>query len=227
MAFEVIDVEQGSEEWHRARMGIPTTSEFKSVLGKTWGDDDPKMRRWYMLRLIGERITGEPSDFYRNDHMERGKAMEPEARRMYEFLLDAECVRIGFLRKKTRGGFLVGCSPDSFIGDRGMLEIKTKLPHLHLDVVLRQKVPSEHYAQCQGALWIAERDWIDFESYWPKMDPFIHRLYRDEPYIDGLERAVDEFCYDMARIEDMIRSGKVTSKVSTGGKVTNPLQVNF
>ena len=64
-----------------------------------------------------------------------------------------------------------------------MLEIKTKLPHLMIEVLGRGAFPPEHVAQCQGALWVAEREWIDIAVYWPRMPRFVKRTTRDEAYI--------------------------------------------
>jgi hypothetical protein len=39
-------------------------------------------------------------------------------------------------------------------------------------------------------LWISGRDWWDFMSYHPKMEPLIVRVFRDEEFIKALECAV-------------------------------------
>jgi hypothetical protein len=183
--IEVFDsIEQGTPEWHACRLGIPTASRFATVMAKGEG----KTRREYLLRLVGERLTGEPSESYTNTHMERGKEMEAEARDTYEFMQDVECKRVGFIRSGDKGA-----SPDSLVDDVGGCEIKTKLPHLQLDVLLRDRLPPEHVAQCQGFLWVAEREWVDFVSYWPKLPLFVKRVYRDEPYIKYLAAEVAAF----------------------------------
>jgi hypothetical protein len=192
MGVEVFDMEQGSESWLRARLGIPTASEFQTVMAKGRGGGESVTRRTYMLKLIGERMTGEPAYSYSNIHMERGKSMEAEARALYSMVSDLEPVQVGFLRRGD-----AGCSPDSLVGDDGMLEIKTKLPHLQLDCILYDELPSEHRAQCQGQLWIAEREWVDFVSYWPGLPLFAKRVYRDEEYIRKLAEAVRAFNAEM------------------------------
>ena len=194
--IEVITCDQGSPEWHAARAGIVTASEFATVLAKGRGGGESKTRRTYMLRLLGERLTGEVAESYSNGHMERGKALEAEARDAYAFQCDADYEQVGFIRSGDKG-----CSPDGLIGERGMVEIKTKLPHLQLDVLLTDEVPSEHIAQCQGALWIAEREWIDFASYWPKLPLFVKRIHRDEAYIERLAEAVAEFNAELAQLQ--------------------------
>ncbi len=59
-----------------------------------------------------------------------------------------------------------------------MLEIKTQRGDLLIGDAEQGTFPAEHVAQCQGALWVAERDWIDICVYWPKMPVFIQRAYR-------------------------------------------------
>ena len=196
----VYDCEQGSEDWFRARMGIPTASEFGTVLAPRAGSEG-KMRRTYLHKLAGEIITGEPMERYGNAHMDRGHEMEAEARSLYAFMSDADPTQIGFLRNGQKG-----CSPDSLIGDAGMLEIKTKLPHLLIDCILKDDFPAEHKAQCQGALWVAEREWVDIAVYWPRMPLFVKRAYRDEEYISKLSDAIDAFNADIAAVVDRIKA---------------------
>jgi hypothetical protein len=196
MMLQIIECDQGTDEWLRARMGIPTASCFKQILAKGEG----KTRRSYMLKLAGEILTGEPMEGFSNQHTERGHEMEPEARDLYAFMRDAEPQLIGFIRNGQKG-----CSPDSLIGANGMLEIKTKLPHLQIDCLLSGGLPSDHKAQCQGQLWIAEREWLDFVSYWPKLPLHVVRVHRDEEYIAKLAQAVDEFNDELAHMVEGIR----------------------
>ena len=194
--MQIIECEQGTEEWFRARMGIPTASEFATVMAKGEG----KTRRTYMLKLAGEIITGQPMESYNNVHMERGKALEEEARDLYAFMYDAAPEQVGFIVNGQKG-----CSPDSLLGSTGMLEIKTKLPHLLIETILADKFPAEHKAQCQGALWVAEREWIDIAVYWPGLPLFVKRATRDEPYIKMLSEEVDRFNADLADVVDSVR----------------------
>lgn len=199
MAPRIIDCEQGSQEWLAARAGLPTASEFHSILAKGEG----KMRRAYLLRLTGEIITGQPAETFSNSHMERGKAMEDEARDAYAFVADVEPERVGFIVNDALG---VGYSPDSLIGANGLLEIKTKLPHLMVDLLLKDEFPPEHRAQCQGGLWVSEREWIDLVCYWPGMPKFVKRVKRDENYIATLSTEVERFKADLAEIVERIRN---------------------
>lgn len=204
MAVEVFDaIEQGTNEWYQCRLGIPTASQFHTVLASGRGGGESKTRREYLYKLAGEILTGEPMYSYSNAHMERGKEMESEARDMYVFLTDMEPLRVGFIRNGQKG-----CSPDSLLGNDGMLEIKTKLAHLQCEVLDYDELPSEHKPQCQGQLWVAEREWVDFCSYWPKLPLFAKRVYRDEPYIKKLAAEVDRFNNELASLVEKIRARK-------------------
>lgn len=197
--IEIIDCEQGSETWAQARCGIPTASRFADILAKGEG----KTRRKYLYELAGERITGEPAESFNNAHMERGKLMEDEARDHYAFMKDVEPQRVGFVRNGEKG-----CSPDSLIGDHGLLEIKTKLPHLLIEAIMREGFPPEHKAQCQGGLWVCERDTVDISCYWPKMPPLIIGAGRDEVYIRTLSDEVDRFNDELGNLVHRLRGDR-------------------
>lgn len=194
--LEIFNCEQGTPEWHACRAGIPTASEFATVMAKGRGGGDSKTRKTYLYKLAGERITGEVGQVWTgNAHTERGHAMEPEARDLYAFMRDTQPQQIGFMRRGP-----VGCSPDSLIGDDGLLEVKTKLPHLQIELLEAGELPGEHKAQVQGQLWVTGRAFVDFVSYWPRLPIFIKRIERDEKYIAELSAAVREFLSELDEV---------------------------
>ena len=201
--IEVFNIEQGSPDWFQCRSMIPTASMFKDATAKGEG----KTRRTYMLKLIGERITGVPSEGFSNSHTERGTLLEPEARDAYAFIKDADPELVGFVRNDgIVSAGPIGASPDSLIGTDGCLEIKTKLPHLQCEVLLADKVPPEHVKQVQGVIWVCEREWCDFVSYYPGMPVFIKRAYRDEKVIAELKSGLESFYEEMLELEHRIKS---------------------
>lgn len=202
--MKIVECDQGTEAWHRARAGIPTASEFSTVLAtKGKGKDGESVtRRRYLYKLAGERLTGDPAENYSNAYMDRGHVIEPQARDDYAFIHDVEPQIVGLV---TTDDGMAGCSPDSLIGETGALEIKSAAPHILLDHMFKGEFPAEHKAQCQGALWVAEREWIDLLIYWPKMKPFIVRATRDEAYIRDLEKAVAGFNAEVADVVERYR----------------------
>ncbi|MFG1371535.1 lambda exonuclease family protein [Xanthobacter oligotrophicus] len=199
--MQIINCEQGTEEWFRVRAGMPTASEFATVMASGRGGGESKTRRTYMLKLAGEIVTGEPAESFTNAHMERGKVMEAEARDWYAFQYNVEPERVGFIVNGPKG-----CSPDSLLGADGMLEIKTALPHILIEKLLKGEFSPEHKAQCQGALWVAEREWIDLVTYWPRLPPLVVRAQRDELYIAALSKAVSDFNAELQEVVEQIRA---------------------
>ncbi len=196
--MQVFDaIEQGAEAWHKARLGIPTASKFATVMAKGEG----KTRSEYMRKLAGEILTGEPMESFSNGHMDRGKAMEDEARETYAFVHDVEPKRVGFIRNGDRGA-----SPDSLLGENGGLEIKTALPHIQIERLLSGRLPPEHKAQVQGNIWIAERDWWEFVSYWPRLPLLTVRVPRDDEYIRTMASEVEKFNDELAIMVERIRN---------------------
>lgn len=200
--MEVFDCDQNSEEWFQLRAGIPTSSMFQTVMAMNKkGDGAGLTQITYMRKLAGELITGKPMDNYSNRDMERGHILEEEARRYYAYMADAQPEIIGFVRNGE-----MGASPDALVGKNGIVEIKTKAPHLLIGWILKNEFPPEHKAQCQGQLMIAEREWVDIVGYFPDMPMFCIRAGRDEKYIKELSLHIDRFNGQLHELVEKINS---------------------
>lgn len=202
MTLQVFDCEQGSAEWFAARAGIPTASEFATVMAKGTDRKSPSVTRArYMRQLAGEIITGEPApEGYSNGFMERGKALEAEARALYAMTYEPVQV-VGFLRRDFSGA-----SPDSLVGDDGGLEIKTAIPAVQIERLQRGGLPPEHRAQVQGNLLVSGRHWWDFMSYCPKLPALVVRVYRDHSYLADLDIQIDAFNRELREMVESIRA---------------------
>lgn len=195
--IEVFDkIEQNSPQWFEIRKGLITASQFKAILAKGEG----KTRKSYMHKLAAEIVTGVPGKSFRCPEFDRGHAMEAEARSFYSYLADMDLQQIGFVKNGKKGA-----SPDAFIGDSGLLEIKTQRGDLLIETILKGEFPSEHVAQVQGQLWVTEREWCDIIIYWPAMPPFIRRAYRDSFFISKLTQAVDQFNDELQELVERIK----------------------
>ncbi len=183
--------EQGSAEWLADRCGMVTASRFSDVLARGQG----KTRAAYMRQVVAERLTGKPTESYKNAHMERGTEQEPFARMAYEAKTGHIVEEVGFI---SAAGY--GCSPDGLIDSDGGAEIKSVIPTVQLDTILIGKCPTGHIAQIQGCMWVTGRQWWDFVSFSPDMpEPhnlYIYRVMRNEQYIATLALEVAQFIRD-------------------------------
>lgn len=196
------DLEQGTPEWHAARCGVVTASEFHTVLAKGRGGAPSETRKKLMYQLAAETITGEYVPTWDgNKHTERGHVMEPQVRDLYMATSALDCRQVGFMRRGR-----IGCSPDTLVGDEGLLEIKTKLPHLQIEAVLAGKLPSDHVAQVQGQLLVSGRQWCDFRSYWPGLPELRVRVYRDLPYLSTLNQELQLFIRELDALVAKIKA---------------------
>jgi hypothetical protein len=184
-----LDVEQGSGEWFAARLGLPTASCFDKILTsktlKLSASADGYMHKLLAEQVLGVHLADESSGF-----MQRGQVMEKRAIGYYELQRDVETAPGGFILRDDRRA---GCSPDRFVGDDGLLEIKVPAAATHIGYLLDEEGIG-YRLQVQGQLWIAEREWCDTLSYHPDMPPALVRQERDDKVIDALAAAVDQFC---------------------------------
>jgi len=192
--MQIIDCEQGTPQWHEAKAGIPSTSEFSKIITMT----GKASTQWeaYCNRLVAEKLTGSTvTTFEKTPWMERGNEFEAEAVRMYELQDDIEAQKVGFI---ISDGY--GCSPDRLIDDDGILEVKCPAPHTHVGYMLDTiKLVKEYHVQNQGQLFVMreERKWVDLMSYYPEMAPVVVRVFPDDDYQKELEDALLKFTNKM------------------------------
>lgn len=194
-----LDCIQGSAEWHFARLGLPTASQFHRIL-------IPKTRKIsassekYMHELLAEWIIGMPTGASANAFMQRGTQMEAEAVSFYEFTRDVKVQRVGFV---TRDDKLVGASPDGLLGADGGLEIKCPSAVTHVANML--DMTDDHWAQAQGGMYVTDRKWWDVLSYNPEMPSVVLRYQRDDTYIDALHLALRDFLVNLLAARQKLR----------------------
>lgn len=184
----VHDVQQGSPQWLQLRLGLPTASEFDSIL--TPGGKPSKAAEKYLFALLAEKIMGHPRIEAVSTWMSRGSEMESEAVEFYELQRNLDTVPVGFI---TNDAGTIGASPDRLVGDEGLLEIKCPSEPVHVSYLIKKSVDQAYFPQIQGQLWIAERKWADIVSYNPEMPPALIHVERDEVFIKLLAEAVSEF----------------------------------
>lgn len=202
-------MEQRTEEWYNIRLGRVTASRVNDVLAQTRTGPSTS-RKNYMMELMVERMTNRKQESYTNTYMQHGIDNEPIARAAYEKVIDGLVHEIGFVMHPVIPMF--GCSPDGFVGDDGLCEIKCPNTAQHVDAILNG-FPSRYQAQVQAQMACTERLWCDFVSYDPRMPDDMQmvriRIKRDNRYIENMENEVEEFLGELNELVDTISSTKI------------------
>lgn len=191
--FEVIDCEQNTEEWILARCGKITASIFDRVITKT-GQRSSSLESVINMAVAEVIMGGPEEDAFQSDYMIRGKALESEALRFFNFTENYEFKETGFLDS----GLGYGCSPDGIDFDRGMgLELKCPSAHIHLSYLASGKLPDKYKQQVQGSLLVTGFEkWI-FGSYHPQFPCFSVSVERDDNYIEKLRKYLLGACEEV------------------------------
>ncbi len=191
-----LDVEQGTEQWLIARLGIPTASAFDRLLTPKTLKKSTQSEK-YMAELCAEWLLGQPLEEGSSIWMERGSELEKKAVGFYELQTDTTTRTVGFCLLDDRRA---GCSPDRLIGNDGGLEIKCPSAKVHTDYLLHG-FDAGYILQVQGCMWITGRRWWDLISFNPLLPPRVARFHRNPDTIDTISEAVDDFCerLDMAK----------------------------
>ena len=197
-------VPQNTPEWRELRAGIPTASAFDRIITK--GGKASTQQEKYKYQLLAERILGRPlEDAPFSWAMERGSSLEKKAVEYDEFQTDIETIPAGFCTDDQERW---GCSPDRFVGDTGLLEIKCPEIAQHMMYLMKEGSAYEDYKiQAQGQLWITGRLWVDFLSYHPDLPWALVRVTEDDEFIAAIAEKVGKFSEDLealvARAQEM------------------------
>lgn len=185
------DMPQGSPEWEQIKLGKVGGSRATDILNKGKG------RERYLVELACERINGTAKQFSARS-TEHGKMTEDQARAVYQIETGNRIEPVGFVELSE----YAGCSPDGFVGDDGMIEIKCPIDlSKHIHTVIYGMDDKEHKPQVQFNLMVSGRQWCDFISYSndaPDAKKIaIWRQNRDEQYIEKLRSELDRFIADL------------------------------
>lgn len=201
--MKIFNVEPGSGDWARLRIGIPTASQFDKILTPKTQKFSTQARA-YAFRLIAEKLLNESTDTLDFlEHVQRGKELEPTAVQMFELVEEVKTSPVGFV---TTDDMSCGASPDRLIdGAAAGLEVKCPASWTHLEYLV-DGFGSNYVVQAQGQNYVCEFEWVARYSFHPKMPPRLVKTYRDEALITNLKGALDQFNEMKAEIEAKVRA---------------------
>lgn len=197
---------QRSTEWHRARIGIPTASNFDKII--TPAGAPSKSAQSYMFRLVAERIFERSlQDRVDNKWTRHGIFYEDEAAREFEAISNERVSLCGFIPSADKKW---GCSPDRLIcGKNAAVEIKCPAPWTHIEYTLYGP-GTDYKQQVQGQMLIGGYDKVYFYSYFPGMQSKFWPYERDEKFIKVLRQALITFSENLEKCyNDLIKMGKI------------------
>jgi hypothetical protein len=184
------DVIQRTDEWHQLRCGKVTASEVGGLItSKTFAVAANDTSRGLALRAAAERITGQVDPTGMSYDMQRGVDDEPFAAAAYA-AHHAPVTECGFMIRGW-GTHSIGYSPDGLVGDDGLIEIKSRRGSRQVDTVLSGCVPAANVAQCQAALFVSGRAWLDYVSYAEGMALWTVRVHPDPQWFAAITAAVE------------------------------------
>ncbi len=198
------EMEQRTAEWFQARLGKVTASNVYNVISKTAKGIPTSKYEDYKIKLITERLTGQTSPYYETEDMRWGIENEEDALREYAFIYDTDVTQCGFIQHPTIK--MAGASPDGFIGEDGLIEVKCPRSITHMRFCISDEIKPEYHAQMQFQMACTERKWCDFVSYDPRFagESFhlrmkVKRVLRDDQQIEQINQAVEAFLAEIER----------------------------
>lgn len=187
--FVVVEAEQRSAEWFRARAGRVTGSVAADIVATLKSGGEPASRRDLRTRLALEKLTGQPlEDDYQNGDMRRGIELEPDAVAAFEADSGLLVQRTGFLAHTQ---LPIGCSLDGHFGAYdGILECKCPRSANHLKYLKGRTLPQDYKFQILHNLLVTGASFAEFCSFDPRF-PAPLRLFRVR--YDRNEAEVDSY----------------------------------
>lgn len=176
--MKILNLQQRSQEWFEARLGVITGSRAKNVFKSN--------NLSFIDELIAERMTRQQEESFTSRAMEHGILFEPEALKTYNERHNVNAEEVGFCVHDKYNWLAV--SPDALIFDNvdavGAVEIKCPSSKKHIEYIRQNKIPNEYKHQIYHYFIVIETlQYLDFVSYDPRnreKDLFVKRVTREE-----------------------------------------------
>lgn len=204
-------IEPGTAAWFEARCGSWTASRAPALMARLKNGEPAAAYHELIGDVAAERLTGTAATHFVTSAMQRGLDLEPEAADAYALdrmvtLGDSALVLHPTLPR-------VAATPDRFVGDDGLLEVKCpSVQGKHLDTLRggKRSVVHEYRDQCLWQLWCTGRQWVDLASYHPGFPPHMRlavvRIQRDEERFAAFEAAIERAEAEVAAILDQLEA---------------------
>jgi putative phage-type endonuclease len=204
--MKILNLQQRSEEWFKARLGVITGSRASNVF---------KSNNLTLVdEMIAERMTQSVEESFTSKAMEHGILFEPEALKSYNERTKNSAQEIGFCVHDKYDWLAI--SPDALIfRDNiavGAVEIKCPSSKKHIEYIRQNKIPNEYKHQIFHYFIVIETlQFLDFCSYDPRnrdLNTHIVRVTREEirEELENVFANYMKFYSKLCKYEEEIRS---------------------
>lgn len=166
---------QDDPAWLNARVGFLTASRMADAMDFKRDGSPSAARIKLMHEILAERLVGDAVSHYVTPAMQHGIDSEPLARERYEALSGNIVQRAGFVTHKTIHFF--GATPDGFIDDDGLIEIKCPITSNFIAWKAAGVVPDQHKPQMLAQLACTGRRYVHFIAFDPRLKRHEHQMF--------------------------------------------------
>ena len=195
--MQIVNCEQGTDEWFALRKGRMTASNAQAIAANGKG------LTTYITQIMQEVYSSAEPERYKSDAMLRGNELEASARFAYEVETNSQVEEIGFVIYND----YVGCSPDGLVDD-GLIEIKCPGDKVYFNYLLSGKIDTGYEWQMQMQMLVCEKTWCDYVVYNPNFENslIIKRVEFDpekaKKLIAGFESGIQQMNNIKQKLED-------------------------
>lgn len=208
--MEVINVKQGTPEWHKLRLAKITGTRLKSVMG------GEQARATLIYELIAEELTEEAEKLFVNEAMKWGVEHEDIAIWVYEQTHGVKTEEVGFCLSEEFD--FIGLSPDRLIkkGKKYVKGVEVKAPTSKTVVkyMVDKRIPPEYKWQVVHYFLVCDDlKFLDFLVFDPRIKENDLKLttisvtrkdMQDD--IDGAKERLKEFRKEWLNIKSKIKA---------------------
>lgn len=193
---------QNNGAWHNARTGKLTASRMAAAMSYLKNGSEAEARKKLKVEVLAERLTGNIVPKFVNEAMQWGLDHEAIAKERFEQVTGLFVEDVGFVDHPEIDN--LGCSPDGFISNGNLIEIKCPTTTTHLTYLINKRVPEEYKSQmCLQCLVTGKRK-VTFLSFDPRMPEKQQLFMIDyEPTQEELDKVNAEAIKFLNEIDEM------------------------
>ncbi len=180
--------------WWNDRLGKLTGSRMAAAMNFLKSGKESSERESLRYEVVAERITNTFADKYMTADMQWGLDQECAAKEAFENITGLMVKDVGFVDHPSI--FHCGVSPDGYVSDGCLIEVKCPKTKTHMKYVANQVIPAEYKPRMLLQSACTGKD-VWFVSYDPRMgegkDLFIKKYIPTPEELTEMEAAAEKF----------------------------------